>query len=166
MVTASLDRPDGSGESHGFNLFATVYGSAVPLIVGYFLWRKVTPFPKAISIKIMLWGGAGVISLALLFAVAIPENGFIRFRDRLLLNHRAGQTVNGFYYRYTLFAAEAIKTNTQKQLLVTGSKSVPAPRLIFRIWKEGWLIMIICFLDEQDDDNSADLTLKVLPTRM
>ncbi len=148
---------------HGFNLFATVYGSVVPLFVGSFLWRKSVPVSKMLCIKMMLWGGAGVMSLALLFFAALPENGFIRFRDRLLLNHHAEQTVNDFYYRYTLFAAEAIKTNTQKQLLSYRIEKRSGSEFDFKDLEVRLAHYDYLLLDEQDDGNSADLTLKVLP---
>lgn len=148
---------------HGLNLFATAYVTVVPLTVVYFLWRKVVPISKAVYLKLIMWGAFGTVALALLFAAALPENGFIRFRDRLLLSHPAGQAVNDFYYRYTLFAAEAIKANTQKQLLSYRIEKPEDSELDY--WElQGKLVRLdYLHLDKKNDGKSVDLTLKEFP---
>lgn len=41
---------------------------------------------------------------------------FLRARDYILLSSRPGELLNEFYYRYTLYAAEAIKPHAQKEI--------------------------------------------------
>ena len=101
----------------GFNVFATVYVTLVPLMAGLFLLRNVVVVSKTIWIKVFLCGCTGAIVLAFILVTAMPQYGFVRFRDRFLLSHSGGRAVNGFYYQYTLFAAEAIKSNHQKQMV-------------------------------------------------
>ncbi len=101
----------------GFNIFAAAYVTFTPLVVTIYLWPKAVAISKAIWMQPFLFISASVLALALIFVSATPEHGFIRFRDRFLLSHPAGRAVNDFYYQYTLFAAEAIKSNYQKQMV-------------------------------------------------
>ncbi len=145
---------------HGLNLFATAYVAIVPLAVGLFLWQKAVTVSKTDRIQMVLWSGVGVVALTLLFAAALPENGFIRFRDRILLSHRAGQTANDFYYRYTLFAAEAIKSNTQKQLISYHIEKPADSRLNFGELQSKLVRHDYLRLNEKNNGKSVDLTLK------
>lgn len=53
----------------------------------------------------------GAVAIALGFSTwsEAPEGGFTRLRDQYLLKSSAGRAVNDFYYRWTLYPAEAIK---------------------------------------------------------
>lgn len=148
---------------HGLNLFATAYVAIVPLTVGFFLWQKAVSISKTDSVQVVLWSGAGVVALALLFVVALPNNGFIRFRDRILLSHGAGQTVNDIYYRYTLFAAEAIKSNTQKQLISYRIEKPTDSKLDFGELQGKLVRYDYLRLDGENGDKSVDLTLEEFP---
>ncbi len=53
---------------------------------------------------------------ASLFYIKADKTLFLRVRDYLLLDSTAGKTINNFYYKYTLFAAEAVKAPLQKQI--------------------------------------------------
>lgn len=59
---------------------------------------------------------------------------FVNIRDQLLLNNPAGGWVNDFYYTYTLYPAELIKTLRQKQLK-TSRIRVKEPELSARLAK-------------------------------
>jgi len=60
---------------------------------------------------------AAVISgIILIWLPNFNARVFINIRDQLLLNNTAGGWVNDFYYNYTLYPAEVIKTLRQKQL--------------------------------------------------
>lgn len=57
------------------------------------------------------------ISLAASFFYLRGDAGiFLRIRDYLLLDTSVGKPLNDFYYQYTLYAAEAIKSPLKKQI--------------------------------------------------
>ncbi|MEJ2638304.1 MAG: hypothetical protein P8010_01885, partial [Desulfosarcinaceae bacterium] len=57
-----------------------------------------------------------VLLLTLLWWPQKDQSLFIRIRDQLLLDNPVGQTVNDYYYRYTLAPAEVFKPLVQKTL--------------------------------------------------
>ncbi len=60
-----------------------------------------------------------VFTLALLtalWATQFNQNLFVAIRDHILLSNTVGHKVNDFYYRYTLYAAEAFKSFNQKTI--------------------------------------------------
>ncbi|MCB9494597.1 MAG: hypothetical protein H6681_04030 [Desulfobacteraceae bacterium] len=61
--------------------------------------------------------------LPLIFMALIPflykgDSFFSDFRDRILLTNFIGKSINNFYYKFTLYPAEIIKTPLQSQLKV------------------------------------------------
>lgn len=63
----------------------------------------------------------GIAAPAACFILSVPfllpaagTDGFLAFRDRLLLSNAPGRVINDLYYRYTLHAAEAVKSFDQK----------------------------------------------------
>ncbi len=57
-----------------------------------------------------------IIVLAMLLSLQIDSRMFTDFRDIFLLSNPVGSRINSFYYRYTLYAAEAFKSLDQKML--------------------------------------------------
>ena len=57
-----------------------------------------------------------VLVLALLLGWQIDGRMFTDFRDIYLLSNPIGARINSFYYKYTLYPAEAFKSLTQKML--------------------------------------------------
>lgn len=62
-----------------------------------------------------------ILTISLLITTVFYYNNcdrgiFLRLRDYLILSCKVGTRLNDFYYRYTLYAAEAIKPPSQKQL--------------------------------------------------
>jgi hypothetical protein len=57
-----------------------------------------------------------VIVLAILLSWQIDSRMFTDFRDIFLLSNPVGSRINSFYYRYTLYPAEAFKSLDQKML--------------------------------------------------
>jgi hypothetical protein len=57
-----------------------------------------------------------ILLLGILWMVLINKNVFLGFRDHFFLTHPLGIKINDFYYRYSLYAAEAIKRLDQKIL--------------------------------------------------
>ncbi|MGM0453762.1 MAG: HEAT repeat domain-containing protein, partial [Thermodesulfobacteriota bacterium] len=65
----------------------------------------------------------------------LDRDVFINVRDYLLMTHPAGQAVNAFYYRYTLYPAELFKSPAQKLLTpvrLTGVNDADTRRQIAR----------------------------------
>ena len=57
-----------------------------------------------------------VVVLAILLSLQIDSRMFTDFRDIFLLSNPVGSRINSFYYRYTLYPAEAFKSLDQKLL--------------------------------------------------
>jgi Ca2+/Na+ antiporter len=57
-----------------------------------------------------------IVLLGILWMVLINRNVFLGFRDRFFLTHPVGVKINDFYYQYSLYPAEALKTLDQKTL--------------------------------------------------
>lgn len=59
---------------------------------------------------------AGAVFLFGQCLIENPTTSIINIRDRLLLSTETGSVINDFYYRYTLYPAEAMKAQHQKQI--------------------------------------------------
>jgi HEAT repeats len=59
---------------------------------------------------------ATLIALTGLWATQLNQDLFIGIRDQVLLSNPLGRSINDFYYRYTLYAAEAFKSFQQKSI--------------------------------------------------
>jgi hypothetical protein len=57
-----------------------------------------------------------IVMLTLIWSSQWDQDLFTRIRDHLLLESRVGRTINDFYYRYTLYPAEAFKPLSRKML--------------------------------------------------
>jgi len=78
-------------------------------------------------------GSAPIILLALLWAPHLDSHIFLKLRDHFLLSNRLGITVNDFYYKYTLYPAEAFKSPEQKMLKTCSLENIeklPIRRLL------------------------------------
>jgi len=59
---------------------------------------------------------APLVILTILWTFQMQSSMFIDIRDNLLLSNSFGRKINGFYYKYTLYPAEAFKSLHQKTL--------------------------------------------------
>ncbi|MBL7211981.1 MAG: HEAT repeat domain-containing protein [Desulfobacteraceae bacterium] len=78
-------------------------------------------------------GSAPIILLALLWAPHLDSHIFLKLRDHFLLSNRLGTTINDFYYKYTLYPAEAFKSPEQKMLKTCSLENIeklPIRRLL------------------------------------
>lgn len=78
-----------------------------------------------------------VVVLLIIAGTWVPNinaDVFVNIRDQVLLSNPAGRVINSFYYRYTLYPAEAFKSLHQKQLK-TARIQVDAPELSNRLEK-------------------------------
>ncbi len=109
-----------------FSIVGVNRNGILPLITLYFLFIPITVFvatlkwmPQESSRRI--WPSRilpvlPALLLGILWMVLINRNVFVGLRDHFFLNHPPGVKINDFYYHYSLYAAEAIKTLDQKIL--------------------------------------------------
>ncbi|MCP4106707.1 MAG: HEAT repeat domain-containing protein [Desulfobacteraceae bacterium] len=96
--------------------------------------------------------------LALTGSMAITENIFVKIRDNLLLSNPVGIKVNGFYYKYTLYAAEVFRSDTQK-LMRTCRLSIDNETLA-RQMKKILLNYNYLIIDKETDKVNLDIVQK------
>lgn len=102
--------------SRGADLAVSSFFFCVPPVVFFSGLRWI---PRQREEKTWPMRLAFLLPLAVTALVWLPRvDGFIFLdvRDFLLLSSPAGQTINDFYYRYTLYPAEAFKSLDQKTL--------------------------------------------------
>jgi hypothetical protein len=66
-----------------------------------------------------------LVLLTSLWATQLNAQLFVTIRDQLLLSNAFGRSVNDFYYRYTLHAAECFKTFAQKSVRTGRLEGMP-----------------------------------------
>jgi hypothetical protein len=99
----------------GVALFPTLFCLLIPIgtLAALYPFKPVSTDPDRHSWIIPAF------ALGLLTAIWVTQlspNLFITIRDHLLLSNPVGRSVNDFYYRYTLFAAQSFKSVYQKTL--------------------------------------------------
>lgn len=102
---------------HGITLPPSSYFLFVPPIV---FFTTIKLIPKELALKPWLIktasGALVLVILAVIWSNQINAGIFIKIRDQLLLTNPVGKSINGFYYRYTLYPANAFKSLRQKTL--------------------------------------------------
>ena len=78
--------------------------------------------------KSILTHGVVLLIIAGTWVPNLNADAFVNIRDQVLLSNPVGRAVNSFYYRYTLYPAEAFKSMNQKQLK-TAKLDIDAPHL-------------------------------------
>ena len=101
---------------HGFHWMSSLYFILIPPVVFFATLRWIPPHPVQDG-----WLGRAIYPLpflivALLWTSQWDNRLFLDLRDHLLLSNPLGLTINNFYYRYTLYPAEAFKSLDQKTL--------------------------------------------------
>lgn len=100
---------------HGFCPAATSYFVLVPTVVSAaaIKWMPAQTGPKTRLTELI-----HVVPLLILALLWLPRAGdlFLDIRDNLLLSNSFGTKISDFYYRYTLYPAEAFKSLEQKIL--------------------------------------------------
>jgi hypothetical protein len=99
----------------GFNLWASLYLLIVPPPVFAMAWLSLRREPPAWR-SLLISRALPVALLALGWSTQYDAHLFSDLRDHLLMSNPAGERVSSFYYRYTLYAAEAFKSRRQKQI--------------------------------------------------
>ena len=101
---------------NGWNLAASTYCLAVPLITAVTAIRLLPHRTPLLSPARVFWPVSAAIVLALLWGLVMDRHLFANIRDHLLLSNRAGQSLTAAYYELTLYPAEAFKALNQKQI--------------------------------------------------
>lgn len=114
--------------SRGFALWPSLFGVGVPLVTALAALQPTATSPVGPPRR---WWVAPLVMVLLagLWVGRLDGEAFITVRDQLLLNNRIGRQVNDFYYRYTLYAAEAFKAPAQKSWL-TWRPAPQTPRVV------------------------------------
>jgi hypothetical protein len=112
---------------NGFNLFLTTTVLLVPPAVFVVVSRSMDYRSRKDRRSNDMIHILPVLVLALLLGWQIDGRMFTDFRDVYLLSNSIGARINNFYYRYTLYPAEAFKSLNQKMLktgvIHTGAKN-------------------------------------------
>jgi hypothetical protein len=102
--------------NRGFCPMVTSYFLVIPAVVIAVALRSI-PSPRHKNIWLDgVVQFVPIVLLALLWTSQIDSRLFLNLRDHFLLSNTLGTKINDFYYRYTLYPAEAIKTLDQKIL--------------------------------------------------
>ncbi len=111
----------------GENIFTLAYTLIIPLVISSFfnLFSK----NKNISVKsnnnaesksrhkiLILVLIISISTTCIFYYFNCDRSVFLRARDYLLLSTKQGEILNDFYYRYNLYAVEAIKSTSYKQI--------------------------------------------------
>lgn len=102
--------------SGGFNLAASIYFSVIPVVA----YESAVSILRRGSVRGKLQSGlVHLIPVLLIYGLwyyQLDSTFFAGFRDRILFSNPVGRAVNDFYYRYTLYPAEAFKPLNQKMI--------------------------------------------------
>ena len=114
----------------GMALFPSLFCLLVPLCTA---GAAVAALPASRGNRNQQWiiPLATLILMTALWTTQLNRDLFITIRDQILLSNPIGRSVNDFYYRYTLYAAEAFKSFQQKTLhtcQLEGLDAAPAVR--------------------------------------
>ena len=101
---------------NGFCPVVSSYFLVLPAVVFYATspWITEQPEQKAWQKEIIHF--VPVVLLTIVWTFQMQSSMFIDIRDNLLLSNSFGRKINDFYYKYTLYPAEAFKSLHQKTL--------------------------------------------------
>ena len=145
-----------AANGNGINLLATLYLVCVPAVsfLSALLWFT-SDNEGGERFKNLAYLAVPVF-LILLFIPLGKKSIFLDIRDNLLLNNPIGRNINNFYYDYTLYAAQAIKSLEQKTLrtcrLELADKEQLRPAMVDILIAHDYLVL--------DEDEPVDLYAK------
>jgi hypothetical protein len=99
---------------NGLNVMAALYFTTIPAAVALVYGRGLSNTPVRENILRRLLPLSPLALLAIIWGIQADNRLFVNIRDFLLLSNPVGRSVNDFYYRYTLYPAEAFKSLEQK----------------------------------------------------
>lgn len=112
---------------HGFTLYPSLYcGIVAPTL--FLLTAKWEAYSATQFTGRLKWLHIlSIPMLALLWFTQFDAELFIDLRDNLLLSNYPGRKINQFYYRYTLYPAEAFKSLDQKLIRTCRLEGIQNP---------------------------------------
>lgn len=110
----------------GVTLFPTLYALLVPPVSFALARRGFREGGRAAWREVFLTRLLPIAVLALCWVSQYDRGLFTAIRDRLLLSNPVGQAVHDYYYRWTLYPAEAFKSPAQKQIRTAWLRLDPA----------------------------------------
>jgi hypothetical protein len=120
----------------GFCPVITAYFLFIPSIVFLTALRHMPPVQqKKTGCLPGMIRATPVILLVVLWSIQANSGVFTNIRDHLLLSNSPGKKVNDFYYRYTMYPAEAIKSLDQKIIRTCSLDKISDNDLVKRIRK-------------------------------
>jgi hypothetical protein len=99
---------------NGFDLFGSLYFALIPAGVSLVYLRCLPRESDRKGLLNRLLPLYPLAFLAVIWGIQADSRLFVNIRDFLLLSNPVGKSVNDFYYRYTLYPAEAFKSLEQK----------------------------------------------------
>lgn len=100
----------------GFSPVVTSYFLVIPVVIFIVTMKWTTDQPEQRGWLKEILHFVPVVMLTLLWTIQMGSSMFLDIRDNLLLSNSFGRKINGFYYKYTLYPAEAFKSLHQKTL--------------------------------------------------
>jgi hypothetical protein len=118
---------------NGLLIWGSLFIILTPLAFGW-VYLKYRSDQRIVGPRYLrLIAPAALLLLAALWFSQYSSGLFLKIRDQLLLSNSAGRSINTFYYRYTLYAAEAVKSFDQKTVRTCSLSGVQDPQLARRL---------------------------------
>jgi hypothetical protein len=120
--------------ARGLALFPSTFCLLVPLVTAV---AALQTMPLAGNPRKSIWlvPVLTLFALAALWTTQMNADLFVSIRDNILLSNPVGRQINDFYYRYTLYAAEAFKSFDQKTLRSCNLDAVTDPPMARQLEK-------------------------------
>ena len=147
----------GAVNINGFCPVITIYFLFIPSIVFIAVsrWMPSVQYNKNGSLSLMI-RIIPVFLIAILWILQMNNGMFTNIRDYLLLSNSPGIKVNNFYYLYTLYPAEAIKSLEQKLIKTYRLDNLSDDYISDQIKKK----LINCDYIEVKENAAVDLTIE------
>ncbi len=147
---------------HGFVLMPSLYVLLVPVAVCLLYWRL---GPEKLDRNDYLKLIVHILVVFLMAGVWWTQKSdalFVNIRDHLLLANKPGISFNDFYYRYTLYPAEAFRSLNQMLLktyhLAFTDSGLDQNKLIRRLNRYNYILI--------DDEAKSDIDITVEKNRI
>jgi hypothetical protein len=101
---------------HGFSPVVTSYFLVIPAVIFISTFKWITGQHEQRVWQKEILHFLPLVILTILWSFQMQSSMFLDIRDNLLLSNSFGRKINDFYYKYTLYPAEAFKSLHQKTL--------------------------------------------------
>jgi hypothetical protein len=141
---------------HGFCFMASLYFLLIPPVVFLANCGRAPLQPEQKSLLRAIGYIAPIPLLALLWSSQMENHIFTDLRDHLLLSNSPGTKIVDFYYKYTLFPAEVLKSLDQKTLKTCYLGNLQRKPVVNALERE---LLLRDYL-RLDEDHSVDLNIR------